>query len=94
MESMPTMRTVLFPVRDALSLSRYRDVPATVLRVRARHQATQAVNTSDDDIGRDLAAFLEEHRACGTLDTGLTGDPERVWMACSCGARIEQPVVA
>ena len=35
---------------------------------------------SDDDIGRDLAAFLDEHRACGTLDTGLTGQPERVWM--------------
>jgi hypothetical protein len=39
----------------------------------------------DDDIGRDLAAFLEEHRACGTLDTGITGEPERVWLECSCG---------
>jgi hypothetical protein len=30
-----------------------------------------------DDIGRDPA-------------TGFTGEPERVWMACSCGARIER----
>ena len=25
----------------------------------------------DDDLGRDLAAFLDEHRACGTLATGF-----------------------
>jgi len=44
----------------------------------------------DDDIGRDLGAFLDDHLDCGTLDTGLTAEPERVWMSCSCGARIEQ----
>jgi hypothetical protein len=44
----------------------------------------------DDDIGHDLAAFLAEHRACGTLDTGFAGEPHPVWMACSCGSRIER----
>jgi hypothetical protein len=39
------------------------------------------VHSTDDDIGRDLVAFLEEHRACGTLDTGFTGEPERAWMS-------------
>jgi hypothetical protein len=48
------------------------------------------IREGEDDIGRDLAAFLAEHRACGTLDTGLPGKPERVWMACSCGARIDK----
>jgi hypothetical protein len=37
----------------------------------------------------DLAAFLQEHRRCGDLDSGLDGD--RVWMACStCGAVINR----
>jgi hypothetical protein len=44
----------------------------------------------DDNLGRELAAFLDEHRACGTLATGFTGVPERVWVSCSCGARIER----
>jgi hypothetical protein len=35
-----------------------------------------------DDIGGDLAAFLDEHRTCGTLDIGFTGEPELIWMAC------------
>jgi hypothetical protein len=40
---------------------------------------------------RALAAFIEEHRRCGDLKTGMTqGEPTRVWVACSCGARIEQ----
>jgi hypothetical protein len=30
---------------------------------------------ADEDLGRDLAAFLDDHRGCGTLDTGFTGDP-------------------
>ena len=46
------------------------------------------MSMTDDDLGRDLAAFLDEYRGCGTLDTGFTGDPDRVWMACSCGAHI------
>jgi hypothetical protein len=46
---------------------------------------------ADDDLGRALAAFLDEHRACGTLATGFAGAPERVWLSCSCGARIERP---
>ena len=29
----------------------------------------------DNDIGRDLAAFLDEHRARATLDTGFIGEP-------------------
>jgi hypothetical protein len=38
----------------------------------------------------DLDAFFTEHRACGDLDGGVTEDSARVWMACSCGARIER----
>jgi hypothetical protein len=34
----------------------------------------------------DLDAFLQEHRRCSDLDSGLDGD--RVWMACTCGAVI------
>jgi len=49
---------------------------------------------TDDNLGGALAAFLDEHRACGTMTTGFTGQPERVWMACSCGARIERPAAA
>jgi hypothetical protein len=30
---------------------------------------------TDDDLGRDLASFLHEHRDCGTLATGFTGEP-------------------
>ena len=36
----------------------------------------------------DLVAFLQEHRHCGVLDSDVEGN--RVWMACSCGARIMQ----
>ena len=50
--------------------------------------------TDNDNLGRDLAAFLDDHRACGTLATGFTGTPERVWLTCSCGARIERPEAA
>jgi len=32
-----------------------------------------------------VAAFIREHEYCGELDTGLE-DPERVRMACTCGA--------
>jgi hypothetical protein len=35
---------------------------------------------------RDLRAFCQEHENCGELDGGVEG--ERVWMTCSCGARI------
>jgi hypothetical protein len=38
----------------------------------------------------DLDAFIAEHRRCGDLDNGTAN--ERVWMTCSCGARIERPV--
>jgi hypothetical protein len=31
-----------------------------------------------------LAAFFQEHRRCGDLESGLEGD--HVWMSCSCGA--------
>jgi hypothetical protein len=36
-----------------------------------------------------LDAFLQEHRRCGDLESGVDG--ERVWMACDCGARIADP---
>ena len=36
-----------------------------------------------------LDAFLQEHRRCGDLESGVDG--ERVWMACDCGARIAHP---
>jgi hypothetical protein len=36
-----------------------------------------------------LDAFLQEHRRCGKLDTGVDGN--RVWMACDCGASIAHP---
>jgi len=34
----------------------------------------------------DLYAFYLDHQRCGELDSGVDG--ERVWMACTCGARI------
>jgi hypothetical protein len=40
---------------------------------------------------RDLYAFFQEHRRCGDLDTGVEGD--RVWMTCTCGARITRVLV-
>jgi len=35
---------------------------------------------------RDLQAFYLEHEYCGELDGGV--ESERVWMMCSCGAKI------
>jgi hypothetical protein len=40
----------------------------------------------------DLDAFLQEHRRCGDLDAAVEGD--RVWMTCTCGARINRTVFA
>lgn len=38
-----------------------------------------------------LDPFYLEHRRCGDLDTGLTDtEPDRVWLTCSCGGRIER----
>ena len=37
----------------------------------------------------DFYAFLQEHRHCGELESGVTDD--RVWMECDCGARITEP---
>jgi hypothetical protein len=39
----------------------------------------------------DLNAFLQEHRRCGRLDTGIEG--ERVWMTCECGAVLGRVIV-
>jgi hypothetical protein len=36
----------------------------------------------------DLQAFLQEHRYCGEMDAAVEGD--RIWMTCTCGARIER----
>ena len=35
-----------------------------------------------------LYAFFTEHQYCGELDAAVEGD--RVWMMCTCGARIER----
>jgi hypothetical protein len=35
-----------------------------------------------------LVAFLDEHRYCGELDSGVEED--RVWMTCTCGAVISR----
>jgi len=40
----------------------------------------------EDRLVRDLDAFFGEHRRCGELDGGVEG--ERVWMTCTCGARM------
>jgi len=37
-----------------------------------------------------LDAFLQEHRRCGDLDAAV--EPDRVWIACDCGASIVHPV--
>jgi len=37
-----------------------------------------------------LVTFVAEHQACGELDGGRDGG--YVWLACSCGAQIVQPV--
>ena len=45
-----------------------------------------------DRLALDLDAFYTEHCRCGDLDTGMTTtEPERVWLMCSCSARIERP---
>ena len=47
-------------------------------------------DVKSDWLAVDLDAFIAEHRRCGGLDTGMLGmEPERVWVTCSCGARIE-----
>ena len=48
------------------------------------------VEPADDNLALDLAAFIADHRRCGNLDTGFTGESERVWVACSCSTRIER----
>jgi len=37
-----------------------------------------------------LVAFFQKHRRCGRLDTGTAGN--RVWVECTCGAAIVQPI--
>jgi hypothetical protein len=36
-----------------------------------------------------LDAFMQEHRRCGVLDSGV--DHVQVWMACDCVASIAHP---
>jgi hypothetical protein len=42
------------------------------------------------DVLNALVAFVAEHQRCGDLDGGR--DDGKVWIACSCGAQIVQPV--
>jgi hypothetical protein len=45
----------------------------------------------DDRLAADLDSFIAEHHRCGELDTGMTkSEPPRVWITCTCGARIER----
>jgi hypothetical protein len=45
-----------------------------------------------DRLSDDLIAFVTEHERCGELETGMTtSEPARVWLTCSCGARLERP---
>jgi len=37
-----------------------------------------------------LDAFLQEHRRCGEMDSGV--EEECVWMTCECGAQMAQPL--
>jgi hypothetical protein len=39
-----------------------------------------------------LDAFLQEHRRCGVLESGVDGGV--VWMTCECGARIVRAVIS
>jgi hypothetical protein len=41
----------------------------------------------EDRLIRDITAVFREHRDCGELDGGVEGG-DRVWMTCTCGARI------
>jgi hypothetical protein len=45
-------------------------------------------NGRDRHLLDDLAAFLEEHRLCGDLDSAV--ETERVWMTRTCGAVINR----
>ena len=42
------------------------------------------------DLLAALDAFVQEHRRCGELDGGI--EAGRVWVVCSCSARIDRPV--
>jgi len=37
-------------------------------------------------------AFVAKHQRCGVLDGGLDG--ERVWLACTCGAKATHPTTS
>ena len=51
------------------------------------------VEPTDDHLALDLHAFITEHRRCGDLDTGMIEtESARLWLMCSCGARIERLV--
>ena len=46
---------------------------------------------ADDRLVPDLEAFIADHRRCGDLDTGMIEtEPARIWVTCSCGARIDR----
>jgi hypothetical protein len=42
------------------------------------------------DVLEAFVVFVAEHRVCGVLDGGQ--DNGRVWLQCSCGARVEHPI--
>jgi len=41
------------------------------------------------DVLTALVVFVGEHQRCGDLDGGK--DDARVWLTCSCGARLVHP---
>ena len=43
-----------------------------------------------DTVLAALTAFVAEHQHCGELDGGR--DDGTLWIECSCGGRIAQPV--
>ena len=46
---------------------------------------------TEGHLSADLAAFIAEHERCGELSSGMVGTPPRVWIECTCGARLERP---
>jgi hypothetical protein len=66
----------------ALGASKLVDFIATATAHSSMRYPVAAMFTVCDT----LDAFLQEHRRCGKMDSGIEG--ERVWATCTCGAQI------